>query len=275
MSTIVSDNLPVVDQEKLDKIFRRLSVMTVELYENPLEYGPAPLANKVVEARTYLDETEDIFLNVSHWIQKYTAAHRAAQLAMNLGIDHLLANDPETRAGRNLETQKAIAKVKLRHEVEEVNRISAVLEDLKAVLQVVKAKRTDLKDTQQRLRDIQNLCKELIGLGGRWGSKPLPGTEAPDLDAAPEVDKTSLRELQQMFEGQRVSEEQVAEVASEVVVQAPAAPEPVAPASESDAELAAPVDSDEEVDNLLKDFPDEEPKSTKLDVDSLLQDFGL
>ena len=36
---------------------------------------------------------------------------------------------------------------------------------------VIKAKRTDLKDLQGRLRDQLKLCQEQIALGQRWGSK--------------------------------------------------------------------------------------------------------
>jgi hypothetical protein len=259
LAVILSDDLPVVDQAVLDKIFERLTAMTVELYENPIEYGPGPLANKVVEARNYLDETEDMFLNVSHWIQKYTAAHRSAKLSLELGIHHLLANDPETRAGRNLETQKAIAQVKLRDEVEEVNKIAAVLEDLGAVLQVIKSKRADLKDTQQRIRDLQNLCRELIGLGERWGSKPLPGQEVPDLDKAPEVDRTNLRDLQNLFKNPTPAEEE----------------EPAPPAPALEFSQGTEESDDEKIDSILEALPEPETSGNKLDLDTLLNDFGL
>jgi hypothetical protein len=66
---------------------------------------------------------------------------------------------------------------------------------------VIKSKRADLRDIQQRIRDQMKLCYEEIGIGGRWGSKPPPGTRAPDLpDAAPDPEKKSLRDLQDMFQ---------------------------------------------------------------------------
>ena len=212
--TVVDDKLqlPTVSQALIDMIFEKLATMTVELYENPLEYGPKPLANKIVDARHHMDDTEEIFLNVSHWIQKYKAAHRAAEVSLTLGKKHLMANDPETRAGRNLTMQDAIASMKLKEEVAEVAEMAAVLDDLTAVLIVIKAKRADLKDTQSRIRDLQKLCGELIGLGGRWGSKPLPGIDAPDLDAAPKPDAKSFKALHDSFHGAEVKEEQLGDL---------------------------------------------------------------
>jgi len=205
--------------------------MKVELYENPLEYGPRPLANKIVDARTFLDETEEIFMNVSHWFQKYTAVHRSATVALELGINGLMANDPETRAGRNLEIQKAIASVKLAVEVAEVAKLAAILDDLKAIIAVIRAKRADLKDTQTRIRDLQKLCSELIGLGSRWGSKPLPKSEAPDLANSPKVDRTTLMDLQRIFKGEKLPEDKLSEMLPPVVSEDPE-PEPEAAAPE-------------------------------------------
>jgi len=48
------------------------------------------------------------------------------------------------------------------------------LEDL---IKVIKAKRTDLKDLQGRIRDQHKLCQEQIGLGQRWGGKSVPQRE--------------------------------------------------------------------------------------------------
>ena len=77
--------------------------------------------------------------------------------------------------------------------------MSSVLEDLEALMTVIKSKRADLKDIQGRIKDQINLCREEIGLGGRWGSKPPPGIIAPDLEQAPSPDHKSLRDLQKMF----------------------------------------------------------------------------
>jgi hypothetical protein len=93
----------------------------------------------------------------------------------DLGKKSLFANDPETRAGRSVSDREAIAAGKLRKEVALMNDLTILEGDLAAVLDVVKAKRADLKDTEGRLRDQIRLCHEELGLGHRWGSQ-VPGT---------------------------------------------------------------------------------------------------
>jgi len=183
--------------------------MEVELDENPLEYGPQRLNVKVAEVRRFLAATEKMFMEVSHWIQQYKSTQRAAKVLLDLEVKNLLANDPEVRTGRNLETMQAVAHMKLRPEVEAVSKLDAALEDLDALMAVIKSKRYDLKDIQGRIREQTKLCQEEIGLGGRWGSKPPPGSNAPTLP--PEKPKTSLKELREHFQQPEAAEPEVAE----------------------------------------------------------------
>ena len=239
-------------QEQIDTIFQQLAGLEVQLDENPLDYGPRRLNNKVAEARKMLSETEVLFLQVSKNIQRCKSAHRSAQTALDLAKKNLMANDPETRAGRNLATQDAIASIKLREEVEEVEKLTSALEDLDALLSVIKSKRADLRDIQGRIRDQIKLCQEEIGLGGRWGSKPPPGKVVPSLDmGVPEAEVTTLKDLQNLFSGNPEQE-------------SPDLPT----SSESDSELDALLDQVE--------VPTEKPLQKKeLDIDSILADFDM
>jgi hypothetical protein len=249
--------LPKVTPAFLAWFFEKLGSMEVNLDENPLDYGPRRLNNKTAEARTFLTETEGLFLKVSHIIQKYRSAHRAASTALTLAKNHLFANDPETRAGRNQTTQDAIASVKLREEVENVDRLASCKEDLEALLVVIKSKRADLRDVQGRIRDQTKLCQEEIGLGGRWGSKPPPGSKAPDLEARDPEAKT-LKELQEMF-----SEDET-----------PPAESPQRTLDEVPAPAVFLPEGDEQSDSFLEAIG-EAPKSTSSNLDDLLRDFGV
>ena len=177
--------------------------MEVELDADPLQFGPKRLNGKVACTRGMLTECESVYLNVSLWLQKYRAAHRTLETEMDLAKKHLYANDPEVRAGRNVADRDALATMKLRQQARDLSAVAQSQADLEAMLTVVKAKRADLKDVQGRIRDQMKLCHEEIGLGGRWGSKPHPGTAAPDLDASPNVDVQTLKDLHEMFTGDR------------------------------------------------------------------------
>ena len=202
-------SLPEIDKPFVDRVFSALSVMEMELDADPLQYGPKRLSSKVATARGMLTRCERIYLQIAHLLQQYRAANRAAQMDFDLGMRQLLANDPEVRGGSNVRDREAIATMKLHDEHQSLRALGSAVLDLEAVMAAVKSKRTDLKDVQGRLRDQMKLCNEEVGLGARWGSKAPPGTQTPDLDAAPRVDVTTVDELRDLFTG------------SEVEVQAP------------------------------------------------------
>jgi len=194
-------NFPPIDKPFIDRVFKALSVMEIELDQDPLQYGPKRLSGKIANTRGMLTRCERIYLQIAHVLQQYRAANRASQLEFDLGLQHLLANDPEVRAGRNVRDRDAIATMKLHEEHKVLSDLGAGVLDLEAVMAVIKAKRTDLKDVQGRLRDQMKLCNEEIGLGARWGSKPAPGQASPDLDSAPRVNVTTVDELRDLFQG--------------------------------------------------------------------------
>lgn len=263
-------DLPVVDQKVVDYIFQALGAMEVELDENPLEFGPRRLNYKVAEVRRMLTDMESLYLQISGYIQKYKSAHRAANASLEMSKKHLMANDPEVRAGRNLATQDALASVKLREDVEIVSRMTSVLEDLDAMMTVIKSKRADLKDIQSRIKDQINLCREEIALGGKWGSKPPPGTLAPDLDKSSKVDTRTLRDLQNIFSGVTVDGEDLTPT-SEEALRDPPEPVEVEHLSDPLSEvLAGNGSSQEELDGFLQAVETEAVRRPKVDIDSIL-----
>ena len=193
--------LPAIDKPFVDRVFGALSTMELELDADPLQHGPKRLSGKVAQARGMLTRCERIYLQVAHMLQQYRAANRAAQMDFDLGMRNLLANDPEVRGGSNVRDREAIATMKLHEEHQTLRGLGSAVLDLEAVMAATKAKRTDLKDVQGRLRDQMKLCNEEIALGARWGSKPAPGQKTPDLNAAPRVDVTTVDELRDLFQG--------------------------------------------------------------------------
>ena len=127
----------------------------------------------------------------------------------------------------------------------------------------------DLKDVQGRIRDQIKLCQEEIGLGGRWGSKPVPGREAPDLESSPDVDKKTLKDLHEMFTGTGVSEPDLAAVAP---------PPEAEPASQEAAttECFGSEGDDSDSDAYLAAIASPKETATPLqNIDQLLNDLDL
>ena len=160
-----------VDFAYIDNIFNRLSDMDVQLDPNPIEYGPGRLAKKVAEVRKHLSNTEKIFLEVSHNLAKYKRDLLISETEYNLLQTNLMATDPHVRSGRSQGEREALASTRLSSQQENINTIRLTVHDLEEVLKVIKAKRTDLKDLQGRLKDQLKLCQEMIALGQRWGVK--------------------------------------------------------------------------------------------------------
>ena len=202
--------MPQVSSEAIDAVFLTLTRMEIELDDDPLQFGPKRLQGKVAQTRRMLTECEGVFLRVSHWLQKYRAVHRTLEVELDLDKKDLFSNDPEVMAGRNVADREALAIMKLRGKAETLAKAAQSQSDLEAMLIVIKAKRSDLRDMQGRIRDQIKLCSEEIGLGGRWGSKPAPGTPAPDLDTSPDVSKQTLKDLHEMFTGTGVHEPDLA-----------------------------------------------------------------
>ena len=269
-------DLPEVSADAIDSIFSLLSEMEVGLDSDPLQFGPKRLNGKVAKARKMLTECEGVFLRVSQWLQKYRHAHRTLEVEFDIEKKHLFANDPEVRAGRNVADRDALAIMKMRDQYRLLSQTAQTQSDLEAMLTVIKAKRSDLRDVQSRIRDQIKLCQEEIGLGSRWGSKPPPGTLAPDLDTAPNVDKQTLKDLHEMFTGTGVAEPDlaaVAEISLAPEAPAPEAPAPEAPAPEalSEDESATDADSDEFLDAIST--PESGPDLRSLE--DILGDLGI
>lgn len=227
-----SQELPEVSNTIIDGIFKALIQMEVELDNDPLQFGPKRLNQKVAETRRLLTDCENIFLKVSLWLQKYRSSYRTLEVELDIEKKHLFANDPEVRAGRNVADREALATMRLRDQVRKLSDVAQTQNDLEALLTVIKAKRADLKDIQGRLKDQIKLCQEEIGLGSKWGAKLHPDERMDvDIAKAPPVNKQTLKDLHEMFRGSGVPE-----LDAHLVVETPS-PVEAAPVE------AAPVDA--------------------------------
>ena len=290
----VPTGLPSVTPDYIDGLFTEMEAMNVDLDDDPLEYGPRRLSSKVAEARLHLSRCEQMSLQVGRLLQQYKRAHRALQTDFDLQLQHMLANDPEVRSGRNVADRNAIATVKLSDLKEQISACEIVIQDLEVINTSIKSKRSDLKDTQSRLRDQMRLCQEEVGLGGRWGDRKATGALDPILRSAPLIDPTAMAELEALNpKGQEIQIDPTMIVPSddfEAAIEATYVREWV------DDETAALVDEEDEAEEEfpepvivppVKSFDDFDaaleaipvatetapPARESIDIDALLADF--
>jgi hypothetical protein len=187
---------PMLEPSHIEGLYASLGAMQVELDADPLELGPKRLNGKIAECRGMLSRCEKIFLDVSQTLHRYRRELRGASADFKLQMRELITNDPEVRMGRNVTDREAIAANKLRPEAEDIDRLTACVEDLEAVLTVVRTKRADLKDIQGRLKDQLKVCQEEISLGGRWGrSLPTAKISDPAGDSVRELAESVLKNV--------------------------------------------------------------------------------
>ena len=188
-----SSNDPAVATDRIEGMYEDLATMQVELDADPLELGPKRRNGKIAACRGMLSRCETIFLSISQDLYRYRRSLRTAEADFKLQMRELMTNDPEVRMGRNVTDREAIASTRLRTQAEEIDRLTACVEDLGSVLVVVRTKRADLKDIQNRLKDQLKVCQEELGLGGKWGHLLKPRAGVPPTDV-PEVRELPLDE---------------------------------------------------------------------------------
>lgn len=231
----------------MDGFYTDLSSMQMELDADPLELGPKRLNSKIAECRGFLTRCERIFLELSQDLHRYKKALRAAKADLHLAKMDLFANDPEVRMGRNVADREAIASNRLRAQAEEIDRLTSCVEDLSAVVVVVKAKRADLKDAQGRLKDQLKVCQEEISLGGRWGrSFPHPRTLGGGDSGMVEVNQLFATVLQakKAKEAQEAQERDAAKELPPTEEDLPISVEPAEPTPEATPDPATDIPQD-------------------------------
>tara|TARA_R110002153_G_scaffold22540_4_gene73959 strand:- start:248 stop:946 length:699 start_codon:yes stop_codon:yes gene_type:complete len=203
--------LPPVSQEYIDTVFEEISKMQMALDLDPLRFGPSRLNQKVALTRNLLTRCEQLFNSITHTLQVYTSRHRFLTLEFDLLEKDLLANDPEVRAGRNLKSQEAVAHLKLSKHLHALNSLKTTTLNLETLVTVVKTKRSDLRDIQNRLKDQMKLCQEDLSIGRRWGNGVKEKIAAPpkslvspfDTDLLdhrlPEIEEDDLPDLDQLL----------------------------------------------------------------------------
>ena len=88
--------------------------------------------------------------------------------------------------------------MKLRKEIEYLTSLEATVHNLEIILNMVKAKRSDLRDVQGRLKDQIKLCQEDIGIGRRWGQEKIQAVPKPIV--TPDMAEELLSPIDESFQ---------------------------------------------------------------------------
>lgn len=165
----------------VEQLYDQMHTMEVMLDDDPLQFGPKRLNNKIAELRNMLTELERIFNRSSKTLGEIKRQFRLVETKIALTKADLFANHTEVRAGRNVADREATASVKMAKLISQKMKLQCDIAEIEDLMTVVKAKRSDLRDTQSRLRDQIKLCHDEISLGSRWGDKKPTITLTPQV----------------------------------------------------------------------------------------------
>lgn len=164
----------------IQKVCDELEGMSVLLDHDPIQYGPKRLQEKIATTRNFLTRLEQIYLVVFRQLKNTERNLLVEQQAFEIEKNRLLAEDPEVRAEKNIRDREAVCHRKLREQVDRIHGLEIQVANFKALIDILKTKRTDLKDVGSKLRDQMKLVHDEISLGGRWGFE-----DSPDIQLKP------------------------------------------------------------------------------------------
>jgi len=184
----------IIEEQWINRVYTDLTNMDIELDHDPLEFGPDRLNLKTAEVRNLLSKVEKLFIDVSQNLHKYKRDLLVKNTEFTIARNRLMVDDPHVRAGRSQSERETLAEIRLTDMTRDMKDLEIAVQDLDEVLKVIKAKRTDLKDIQGRLKDQLKLCQEGLGLGRRWGkSDPIVKViEEFNDNYKPQIDDTTL-----------------------------------------------------------------------------------
>ncbi len=192
MASNMNPKQPVVDEVRMKDVFHELKSMDEKLDPDPLELGPKRMNHKIAKVRNMLKRCVDMELQISEDLHWFKRSLTREQGKFELEFQSLIANNPHVRAGRSAADREAQAKVMLATRVGAIQALQESVQDLEALLTVVKTKAKDVRDIQSRLKDQMKIVDHELALGGKWGFAPPTTYDSRYATAADTKDMESM-----------------------------------------------------------------------------------
>lgn len=158
-----------VDLADIDNVYKELAKMQVPLDQNPLEYSPSRLSKKIAETRAFKSICEKFFNDFFYIQNSLNRGLRCKKTEYKLQRTNLLATDATVKAGKSVSERDALVDLQLKDLVAEIEEVESEIAELENILIVIKAKRSDLTDTQNRIKDQIKLCHdEIVYLNNKY-----------------------------------------------------------------------------------------------------------
>lgn len=182
---------PTIDEDRIRKVYEILKDAHIQLDSDPLSLGPKRFNNKLARTRSLLSRIDSLFLQVSEDIHFFKRQLLKEKTLLEMEKRELLVNDISVRAGRSAADREAAALIKLRTRVETIHDLEIKYQDLEMLMIAIKAKRTDLKDIQGRMKDQLKIMEHELSLGSRWGNQQPKNT----------IDESTFNKIDSLIEG--------------------------------------------------------------------------
>jgi len=160
-------------EEFFDTAIKVVETLEVELDDNPLEAGPSVINEKIAQCRRNINKCERLAIMVSSAKAKVGRLLRDLQTEYTLQYNDLYTNDPRVRAGRSEKERDAMIGTRLSDLLAEIEDYKSQQEELKQLAVLIRSAKSNLKDTNARIKDQMTMCQEDIKMGSRWGSASI------------------------------------------------------------------------------------------------------
>lgn len=178
-----------VSEVRFEKIYKELGESNVDLDPDPLEFGPDRLSYKVHLLDKFIQRVSTLELQLSEDHHVLWRDLNMKKSILKIRRNELMISDIHVRKEPTKGEREARADLILKDENAAVAEVEIQVQDLERVLEVVRTKKKDLKDTEKRLHAQMRLVQETIRMGQEWNRKSFLGTtnSAPKMSLEDEL----------------------------------------------------------------------------------------
>lgn len=172
--------------ERVNEIFDKLHLFSIELAEDPTVLGPQYLGKVIAECRKYLNETTRYMLEIRRFKHETSNVLAGRRALFAIRSDELLATDENVMRRPNIRDREALIKVLQKDLVNEINSLENDLRNLDAVEQAVKLRHAELVRTDGQIKTQRSLIRDELDTQSFFGDErsktpPINESELDDL----------------------------------------------------------------------------------------------
>jgi hypothetical protein len=248
-----------MDQSFVDKIYREVGELHIELERDPTVLGPNYIHEVISRCRNYLNKASHTRLTLSKMRRDLMVQIGREETLFAMDKDRLLAEDDVVKRAPNIRDREALVNTILRDRVNTISGYKTELLDLETVEKAVKMVHDELIRTSTEIKTQRALLYSDRVSGAGYGDESNGGSGSPPPKPST-IDEDELEELMRKevpLVAPKLTPKPVVQALPELPVETPAEPEVDSELMEALASLDAEVPTPEETKDQVASDEDE------------------